>query len=326
MAKVHKPRPSVVTLIENVNAKKKQLRHGWRVPASSIGKECLRASFYSFRWVSPLDEIDGRLARLFITGDLQEERFTDELREAGLIVVDRDHDNLDDDGNPRQIGVSFADGHGYGYLDGEVAGVPEAPKKVHVLEYKTHSEKSFKQLENVGVEEAKPEHYVQMQIYMHVRKRDRALYLAVNKNDDSLFADRIPYDWKAAQIAIDNASRIVFRPDPPPRISDKPDFFVCRFCDHHAVCHEDATPLRNCRTCIFFEPIAGGSFLCQKFNVSLKRARQEKGCGRHLYVPTLINGEQIGANLEQGFIEYAMRNGETWRNLRPGTADDPRND
>jgi hypothetical protein len=315
MAELHKPPSGVVTLIETVNAKRKQARHGYRVPASQIGKPCLRSSFYKWRWTTPVEEIDGRLSRLFQTGDREETRMIEELDEAGITVVDLI------DG--KQIGVSFADGHGYGFLDGEIAGVPAAPKKVHVLECKSHSEKSFNHLVNNGVRVSKPEHYAQCQIYMGVRKRSHCIYLAVNKNTDELYDERIEFDHAFFQTLIQNSRRIVFEAFPPPKIAEDPENFQCRFCDHKAVCHHDELPEVNCRTCIYLNPIDGGQFLCSRFNVSLKRDRQEKGCSRHLYLPTLINGEQVGADLEVGWITYAMPDGSTYENREPGGNDKP---
>src|SRR5690606_10943785 len=50
-----------------------------------------------------------------------------------------------------------------------------------LLEFKTHNTKSFVNLVNIGVREAKPEHWSQMQVYMHKRGLKHALYMAVNK-------------------------------------------------------------------------------------------------------------------------------------------------
>ncbi len=322
MAKLQKPISSVVTLIEDVNAKRKTARHGYRIPAGKVGTECLRALYYKFRWASPLQEIDGRTARIFQTGEIEEDRLIGELEDAGLIVVDEDI-KFDKNGKPQQIGVSFADGHGFGWLDGEIAGIPEAPKKVHVLELKSHNQNSFSQLVKQGVKGSKPEHFGQVQIYMHTRKRDRALYVAVNKNTDEIYSERIEYDFHYCERKERDAKRVVFDATPPPRVMDKPNSFICRMCDHTAICHEGARPEINCRTCIYLTPVSGGTFLCSKFNVSLNRRRQEMGCARHLFLPHLIEGEQVGADLKAGWISYAMRDGSTFENWEPGGDDQP---
>jgi hypothetical protein len=51
-----------------------------------------------------------------------------------------------------------------------------------VVEFKTHSAKSFRKLVQRGVAEAKPQHWAQMQVYMQLTGLTRALYVAVCKD------------------------------------------------------------------------------------------------------------------------------------------------
>ncbi|NYZ70393.1 oxidoreductase, partial [Endozoicomonas sp. SM1973] len=51
--------------------------------ASIIGKSCERAIWYDFRWCTPSD-LEGRLYRLFETGDLAESRFESDLQAIGV--------------------------------------------------------------------------------------------------------------------------------------------------------------------------------------------------------------------------------------------------
>jgi hypothetical protein len=44
------------------------------------------------------------------------------------------------------------------------------------------------------VKEAKPAHYVQCQLGMHALGLTRALYLVVNKDDETLYQERLEYD------------------------------------------------------------------------------------------------------------------------------------
>ena len=64
---------------------------------------------------------------------------------------------------------------------------------------------SFAQLLKVGVREHKPQHFAQMQIYMHLTGITRAMYLAVNKDTDDLFVERIEVDRAYAERLIDKA-------------------------------------------------------------------------------------------------------------------------
>ncbi len=60
-----------------------------------------------------------------------------------------------------------------------------------MLEFKTHSAKSFADLAAKGVEASKPQHVAQMQIYMHLTGITRALYVAVCKDTDALHIERV---------------------------------------------------------------------------------------------------------------------------------------
>src|SRR5690606_18879772 len=103
--------------------------------------------------------------------------------------------------------------------DSEILGLPEAPKTWHVGEMKSHNLKSFTALKKDGVEKSKPLHYGQMQIYMHARGRDRAVYLAVCKDNDELYAERIKYDAAYVGRLLAKAQHIIHANDLPPRIS-----------------------------------------------------------------------------------------------------------
>jgi hypothetical protein len=136
--------------------------------ASMLGGVCERRIWLSFRWaVQP--KFSGRILRLFRRGHQEEANIIKDLRAIGVMVKPVD----------TQDGVNFGS-HVSGSIDAIIdGGVPEAPTKRHIGEFKTHSLKSFNDVEAKGVEKSKPEHYAQMQVYMHGTGIDRALYVAV---------------------------------------------------------------------------------------------------------------------------------------------------
>ena len=200
--------------------------------ASQIGKACERALWYDFRWVTPA-AFPGRILRLFETGQLEEVRIVKNLRRIGVTVLEVDPET------GRQWRVEAHGSHFGGSLDGVALGLPEAPKTWHVLEFKTHSAKSFRELVAKGVAAAKPQHWAQMQIYMHLTGLSRAMYVAVWKDTDELHVERVRADGDAAERLLVKAGRIIHAARPPARISEDP-WFECRFCDHHDLCHGDA--------------------------------------------------------------------------------------
>ena len=272
--------------------------------ASQIGKSCERALWYDFRWATP-SRFPGRILRLFETGQLEEVRLVRNLRRTGATVLEVDP------ASGRQWRVEAHGGHFGGSLDAVALGLMEAPKTWHVVEFKTHSAKSFRELVAKGVAEAKPQHWAQMQVYMHLTGITRALYVAVCKDDDDLHVERVRADADAADRLLAKASRIIFAARPPSRISDDPCWWECRFCDHHHVCHQGAAAPATCRTCLHATPVEGG-WSCARWEAMLDDEAQRRGCPKHLFVPDLVPGEVVDAGDDH--VVYRMPDGATWIN------------
>lgn len=219
--------------------------HRNHLGASLIGRECERELWYTFRWYKK-PEFSGRTLRLFETGNMEEFRLVRELAEIGIEVSDS------------QYRVSACGGHFGGSIDGAAIGVPEAPKTWHILEFKTHGEKSYRELENKGVLLAKPEHEAQMQIYMGLTQLERALYIGVCKNTDEIYTERIKYDERRFNELMQKAERIIFSPVVPAKLSANPAFYKCKFCNFNAICHYGAAHESNERNDGTHEPVRDG--------------------------------------------------------------------
>jgi rubrerythrin len=272
--------------------------HRPHLGGSQIGAECSRALFYQFRWADTPDH-DGRVLRLFETGDREERRVIDNLRAIGVTVWDRDPET------GKQIAFTAHGGHFALSLDGVVEGLPESGKP-HTLEIKTMNERNFGTLERDGLQKAKPIYWAQCQIGMHMAGLDRCLFIAVNKNDDSIYAERVKIDHETGAKLLAKAAAIIFAERPPPRINEDPSFYICRFCDYRHVCHEGKPPEVNCRTCAHSTPEKDGSWSCAK---GLQMWRE---CPAHLFNPYLLGWEMTDAG--DDWIEYVTPDGEIIRN------------
>ena len=273
--------------------------------ASLIGKECERALWYDFRWTTKA-RFPGRVLRLFETGNREEERLVRNLRRTGATVVEVDPQS------GRQFRVAAHGGHFGGSLDAVAINLIEAPKTWHVVEFKTHAQKSFTDLATKRVRESKPQHYAQIQVYMLLTEISRAIYLAVNKNTDDLYVERIELDKAFAAQLLEKAGRIIFAQNPPARINEDPAWYQCRFCDHADVCHGKQAAEINCRTCLHATPIDGG-WHCARHNKSLTEVDQRTACELHLYLPPLVPGRQVDAG--EGWVEYEFTDGARWRDV-----------
>jgi hypothetical protein len=180
--------------------------------------------------------------------------------------------------------------HVSGSLDAIIdSGVPEAPRSKHIAEFKTASRKAFDDLVKQGVEKSKPEHYVQMQVYMSGTKIDRALYLTVCKDDDRIHTERIKYDKAVATKAIERGKRIALADRMPEPISSDPSWYQCKFCDAHDFCHESKTTKHvNCRTCAHATALQDSTWHCARWDAVIPLDTQKEGCESHVLHPDLV--------------------------------------
>ena len=235
--------------------------------ASLIGRECARELWLSFHWATlPIN--DGRMIRLFNRGHLEEGRFLALLKMIGCEVWQLDE-------NGKQFKINGHNGHFGGSLDAVVRGIPEFPDTAILTEFKTHGEKSFVKLGTEPLQHIKPEHYVQMQLYMGHNGLAYGLYLAVNKNTDELYAELITFDQATYERYDERSGLIIDAVEPPLRINESPGWYKCKFCNHADVCHGMKAPHRNCRTCRWSTPVADGKWICE--NEGLIKAAPKLG-------------------------------------------------
>lgn len=260
----------------------KPQEHRPHMGASLIGHSCDRYIWLTWRWALKA-KFGGRMLRLFNTGQREENRLVEELRGIGATVWDIDPDSGD------QWRVSACGGHFGGSLDGVAKGLPEAPKSPAVLEFKTHSDKSFNDLLKKKVQGAKPQHYAQMTVYMGLMSIDRALYLAVNKNTDDVYAEWIHFDKEHFDVLINRAQRLIDSSAPPERLSNDPAYFECKYCNMYTLCHGQQAAEANCRTCCHSTPEDNAAWVCNKGTpAAISDAKQRTGCDYHLMIPALV--------------------------------------
>lgn len=283
-----------------------------RLGASQIGQECERRLWYSFRWASKGEGFDGRMLRLFDRGHREEVVFVAELRGIGAQVHDL---------NPQtgeQFEFTACNGHFVAKIDGAVLGLPEAPKTWHVLGFKTANEASFKATKKDGVQKAKPEHYAQNQIEMKLAGLTRTMYLMVNKNDDTIYGERIREDSAAQDALHSKAERVIFAAEPGSKLSNDPAFFKCKFCPAAGVCHRQEMPQVSCRTCLHATPERDGTdgrWSCALRGQDLSFADQQQACGAHLFIPALVTwGTVDDASEAEGWVSYVTPDGFRFHN------------
>lgn len=304
------PRHQTVAAVDKAREAKHQHLDSYGIPMSALGTECDRQLWLTFRWASKAEHLTGQKLRLFETGNIEESRLISDLRMVeGVEVQDIDPET------GKQYKVYGIGGHLRGKLDGLVKGIPEAPKIIHVLETKSHNQKSFDELRKKGVKQSKPSHFWQCQMYCHLMQLTRCLYLAVNKNTDELYSERIEHDPVACMRMLIRLEHVIQATRAPVPISEQRKAPDCLWCNHKSVCHSLAFGRSNCRTCLHVTPIVdpvntAGQWLCEKHNKTLTADEQHAGCGDHLFLPDMVPGTQTDSG--DDFVIYQMRDGSEW--------------
>ena len=274
----------IVDMIDKVTTTKSLPRH--YLGFSQLGDECLRKLWFYFRHVAET-EIDGRVNRIFTTGHNAEVFMIKDLEAIGVETWD----TLDS-----QQGFSAINNHCRGHSDGLAKNVPGAEKALHVLEFKTSSDKLFKLVKKKGVKEEKPIHYAQMMLYAHFSGATRALYMVYNKNTSEYYTERVNANEEFAKDLIFKAGLVIHSEDVNDfkRIgSGTPSFFKCRFCDFKEVCFNEVKAHKNCRTCVHADVLDDGKWGCSLHAIDdVSTENQEKGCGSHDYL-ACFGGESV---------------------------------
>lgn len=278
--------------------------------ASVIGNRCVRQVWYGFRWAHRTQHT-GRLHRLFIRGHEEEFRFVRYLRSMGATVRDYAErltllpdgtyravpwDEINFEGRDvsanwahiavaaekgiklKQFGFKTHNGHFAGSCDGMIWDPVHFAEDWGLLEFKTHSDKSFKQLTSKGLVSSKQTHYVQMQIYMYHLGLRWGLYCAVNKNTDEVFFDIVVAKPEIAEHYNDIALKIIKANKPPQRITENKAWFECKFCDFRQICHYNSGMEKSCRSCVYAEPVDDGKWRCNLHKQEIPREFQPIGC------------------------------------------------
>lgn len=237
---------------------------------SAIGIEngCERALWYKFRGMGQ-EKFSGRMLRLLETGHREEEVLINQMKEAGITILDEDiHTG-------KQFEVESCDGHLGGSLDGIGWGFPEVEDKNEacLIEIKTMASQpknhKFRKLQRFGVRSTKPQHYAQMQVYMGLyengksgRVLNKAVYICLHKDTSEIYTEVIHFDQTEFDELMETAGRVINSSAPPPKITEDPADFKCKFCPARGACVRKEEVPRHCRTCTHATTDVNGRWLC----------------------------------------------------------------
>lgn len=234
---------------------------------SSIGEKCLRKlQLGHYNCYTTKNTI--RILRLFNEGHRMEPVLVDLLnQELGI-------EHYDDQ---RQV-VGFS-GHWKGHIDGVgvfnyQSPLAEAYDDEFLTEFKTHNDKSFKDLLKNGVIKSKPGHYAQMTAYMGYLGLKKALYIAYNKNDSEIYHEWIDFDPEYFKELQRKEAEVVMAESLIERVgTNKPSWFECKMCDAKDVCFGKKEINKSCKNCKWVDVLDGGKWECRHLVTELSEFR-----------------------------------------------------
>lgn len=291
--------------------------HRNHLGASTLGEACWRKLWYSFRWVKE-ERFDGRMMRLFNVGHSAEPRFIAYLRGIGFDVKEFEPsilhyhpesgsyfrkpefdpgDGLIEDVTglpyheaeavkqgvlPKQFRISGAMGHYGGSLDG----MCKAPERYQLsediilsLSFKTNNTGSgYEKVSKEALQKSKPMHWAQECQYGYKTGIKYCIYMIENKNDSDITFKVIELDWNYGAQLEKKATEIINSKEPPPRISENPAVFDCKFCVYTDICHKGAQVEKNCRSCRNASPVENAEWFCSAHNSNIPSEFIRKGC------------------------------------------------
>tara|TARA_R110002126_G_scaffold25490_7_gene87102 strand:+ start:1080 stop:2099 length:1020 start_codon:yes stop_codon:yes gene_type:complete len=290
MAKIPQPTQHLSAMIDKYHQDNQEAPRP-HLGCSTLGHHCERWLWLSFRW-SVIEPFAGRILRLFRRGHMEEDTIIKDLRNVGVDIRDMD--------KGEQFRVDFGS-HVSGSVDGVIfSGVPSAEGVKHIAEFKTHSKKSFDDLKK-GVKASKPMHYAQMQVYMLGMNINRALYVAVCKDDDRLHTERVRLDKPFAEALVAKGKRIALSDRmPEPCSGAAPDWYLCKWCPAFSMCHKgEPTKQGNCRTCAHSTAMEDSTWRCERHNAdNIPLDYQRQGCDSHVPHPDLVPYKRKEADSE----------------------------
>ena len=253
---------------------------------SNLGSPCLRQIWNDNHWVSE-KQFAAKILRKFDRGHGDEERLKRYLRSAGFTVCDVEE----------LTGKQFSfkvEGCGFlaGSVDGVVKGLPELDEDQWALwECKSMGNATFNTLQKQGLKQANVKYWVQCHLYMFHAELEVCCFMALNCDSQEIYTEFFEVDRDLARLEISKGKRLLeLWHEEVPKIAENEGYFVCRnLCSHRDVCHRDAPPARNCRTCRHLTPDFKGdpTWLCSKHGVNLDRKGLLAACEEYQVMKVL---------------------------------------
>lgn len=223
--------------VENIeNTKPKRTYLG----ASILGHQCERFIYYQLNFAEKSEPISFKGLYCIEDGHRTEHLIKDRLR----LLPNIELFDIDPETN-QQIG--FMEDRFGGHVDGIIRGLLQAPKTWHIFEAKCCNEKKFNELqkckdkygEKSALEQWDFIYYVQAQIYCGKMELDRHYLVCATPGGRDMISCRTEFNKSFYESMLHKKDRILKAQDPPTRISERKEFYVCCWCSFKDFCWKE---------------------------------------------------------------------------------------
>lgn len=208
------------------------------IGASVIGNICDAYLALSLRGF-PDDPVEPRLKRIFELGHHIEDKVVEDLKAAGLQVMELDPMT------GQQWTYEDFEGHAICHTDGLVE---TESGDVIGLEIKSMNKSKFEHFKSGGVAFSHPQYFAQMQMMMGMSKIPEWLFVAYCKDNSEYWAEIVPFSlfyWESQRYRIERIMRDI----DVHKIRNDITSWSCQSCFKKLSCYGLVPVKRECRTC-----------------------------------------------------------------------------
>lgn len=208
------------------------------IGASAIGNPCARQIWYDYHGY-PKIPFSAETRWNFLDGHHVEKMIADRLRLVkGIELWTHDVDG-------KQFERTAFGGKFKAHPDGVILGILQAPKTHHIWENKASGHKKFTEFQSVKAKYGEKQalknwnenYFVQAQILMKLFDMTRHYMTVALAGGREIDSCRTEYQPEIAEKYLDRAGKLLEATVEPPRISEKPDFYICSYCSFKGICH-----------------------------------------------------------------------------------------
>lgn len=266
--------------------------------ASEIGTDCFKKLWLDFR-KAKFVKIEGRILRLFESGDYQEPRVAIDLKRIGREVkIELSKNTWCQKKFLESFGVEvfkkgknkdFSFKANFGHLSGSLDILSKLPEDDEWFntEVKTFSDERFTRFVKDGIYVSNYQYYCQAQMYMGFKDLSKTILVGVNKNNDDIHTEEISFNKRDFESLVWLAKEVIFNKEIPNNGYFHEDYIDyktmhgCKFCKYKGICHKNEKCDINCRTCKYAEAKDDGNWYCNLNNKKLTVNKQKKSCKKY---------------------------------------------